>query len=819
MPVNASSLVALAGVLCLAALPMARGEAPAVTVQVHMETTGDVSVRAWSRETGLDWGPAVAQVIHCQGRMQTEPDRFDEYHCSNALRRDGLSLEAVVDLAPIAQKLADDDEIQLWLNYPRLRFDSSPAFMEEMGGWGRVSRTARIEAGALPAPIHVRFGYRRDQLAGIYLPLVALALALTLMAAIFSRAALAGLSRYVLLLGTILWMGAASQLQAGMLLRILLFGTPLANLAALLVEFWPPLFCVAAGVALGSRKQAATEPSGKFGEVFWSLAVIPLVLTCAVGALAPMMAENWLVAVAWLAAAPIVVLLRRGWIRAKAGARVRQLGGGELKERVSALAARVGRPQVKVIVSFSARSQVSAAFALPGKSIFLTAPLVRSLSKREVDAVAAHELAHFSHSGRGPWMALGIAMVLFETPVRDALPLLPGGFFVAMLVPLTVLFAALRGARRREFAADASAAALTGDPRAMISSLARVTRNNKIPLDMNAAVEWFSSHPSTRKRIHALAAAASLGTAEVEALCASGDPEDHYEIPPEESGGAIFTPAWQKINAGIYGWTAMLGASGAGLSVAWLCVRYAGAGAAQLAGGIILGCLLTKALAATVMAAAYARLRRKLAAKLGVGGELVGLAIDDVPRLYDGRRFSDAGLLRFEGGRLCYKSERTSIGLNPADVVEVGMVAASPAAWLKEQPMVRFRSPESGEMQAFILHPLRWLATQRRLLRSIQRWRATSASTESTQISGFNRVAGRPARNPTVAGVARAFLVSGGVTLVAAIAAVPIFGAEWRYVAYSLAITACAHTFLFLPSMLYRMPSAPSKLETPAGAK
>ena len=132
--------------------------------------------------------------------------------------------------------------------------------------------------------------------------------------------------------------------------------------------------------------------------------------------------------------------------------------------------------------------------------------------------------------------------------------------------------------------------------------------------------------------------------------------------------------------------------------------------------------------------------------------------------------------------------------------------------------MVRFRSPESGEMQAFILHPLRWLATQRRLLRSIQRWRATSASTESTQISGFNRVAGRPARNPTVAGVARAFLVSGGVTLVAAIAAVPIFGAEWRYVAYSLAITACAHTFLFLPSMLYRMPSAPSKLEPPAGA-
>jgi hypothetical protein len=409
-------------------------------------------------------------------------------------------------------------------------------------------------------------------------------------------------------------------------------------------------------------------------------------------------------------------------------------------------------------------------------------------------------------------------MVLFALPDGDLLFFWPGGAFVATLLPLAVFFAALRGARKREFAADASAAALTADPRAMISSLARISRNNQTSLDMNAAAEWFSSHPSTRKRIRALAAAWGLQASEVEALCAGGYPGESYELPTEETGGLVFSPGWQKTTAGIYGWTVLLGSSGAGLAVAWLCSRFEGAGAAQLAGGIVLACLLTKALAATAMASAYARLRRKLQPKLGVSGELVGMAIDDVPRLYNGRRFSDAGLLWFEGGRLCYKSERTSIGLNPADVVEVALVAAAPASWLRRVPMVRFRSPASGQMQAFILHPVRWLATQRRLLRSIQRWKAASTAMESTSIDCFNRVAGQPVKNPTIALAARACLLSVGVTLVAALPAVLIFQAEWWCVGYAVGITACACASMFLPAMLYRPPLLASELEPPSGA-
>ena len=839
MSKNAVLAAALAGVFCLAAAPLVPAQLVTLSkmdadvyVQVRAEADGEVSMSAWSSNGARDLLPVLSDALHCSGRAKRDPDEPIKIRCAQALRRDGFALEGIVDLAPIARKLAPSERIQFWINYPRMGIASLSTPMEERPERMRVIDTAQFEAGSVPPPIYYRFGYRPDQLAGVYLPLVALALALTLLSAIMSRMRLAGLSRSVFLLGTILWMGAAAQLQAGDLVHLLLYGNPWANFAALFVLCWPPLLCVAAGVAMGRGKPADGKSGNGFGEVLGGFAIIPLILTCVIGALPSMMEQNWIVAVPWLVAAPLFAFLRRGWIRARSGASVIQLSGGELNERVLALVAKARRPPIKVFVSFSARSQLSTAFTLLGKSIFLTAPLVRSLSKREVDAVVAHELAHFNHSSRGQWTALGLAMVLFGTPVSGILLSLPGGLLGSMLLPLTVLFAALRGARTREFAADASAAALTADPRAMISSLARISRNNKIPLELNAAAEWLSTHPSTRKRIHALAAAARLTPSEVESLCNSDDPGDPYELPAEEAVGVIFTPAWQKMNAGVYGWAVLLGSSAAGLFVAWLLYRTVGAGTMQLLGGMALGCLLTKGLAAMLMSSNYARLRRKLEAKLGVHGQLVGLAVDSEPRMYDGRRFSDAGLLWFAGGRLCYRSERTTIELNPADVVDVGMIAASPANWVRLVPVVRFHRPESsesnsgepnsGELAAFILHPLSWLAANRRLFNSIERWRATQTSSQPTSLGGFNRIAGRPFARIPIAAVLPSIGISVGAVLVAAIPAVFLLRTGWWFVGYSLAITACAHIFTILPVMAFRPPASsaepmPAPAQTDAG--
>lgn len=816
---------ALAAVLCLVPLSAGRAQlvsiqkmGPSVYVHVRLDTTGEATLDTWSQKSGGKLAHLLPQLLHCNEGWKKDEIEGNLMRCPRALQRDGLALEADLDLAPIARELNGSSGIEVFVSYPRLGFQSSSVVMTEDAYRPRVNQTAQFAAGVVPSPIRIRFGYRPDQLAGVYLPLLALALALTLLATIMSRAGYAPLALSAILLGTMVWMGAAAEVQADAPLRILLFGTPLANFAALFVDMWPPLFCVAMGVALGSRMRSGRSRRGKFGEVVSAYAVVPLIVTCVVGALPQMTRGNWIAAVGWLAAAPAFLLLRRSWNRARARTSIRQLIAGELKDRISALAVKAGCPQVKVCVSFSTHSQVANAFALPGRTIFLTAPLILSLGKREVDAVAAHELSHVRHSNRGGWIALCIAMLFCETPAREVFYMLPGGLAAAMILPVAIFFAALRGSRKREFAADASAAALTADPRAMISSLARVARNNDGPLHMHPVVEWISSHPSMHRRIRALSTAAKLQAAEVEALCADSDPGEHYELPVEASSGDIFTVGWQKINAGGYSWVVILGSSGSGLLVAWILERFTGFGIAPILGGIVLGGVLTKGVAAAAMSRNYARLRRKLLTKLGVSGKIVGLAPHGDARIYSGYRFSDAGLLRFENGRLFYKSERIAIALNPADVVETGMVAAAPSNWFKGQPMVRFRNPQSSEIHAFILHTLDWLPTQRRLQRSIERWKATESSPESTSISGFNPVAGDTFRTPTIAGIARGFLVPGGIVLAAAFPVSFILRIDWQYIVCALAVTACAYASMLLPALLYRpplpTPEAPSPVET-----
>ncbi|HEX4004779.1 MAG TPA: M48 family metalloprotease [Acidobacteriaceae bacterium] len=827
MPKNAGFAAVAAGMIWaggvwLAALP-ARAQlvklekmGEDVRVEVRMDTHGEATVSAWSRVGGGIFVPVLPAVLRCQGGVQPDPYGTDAIRCVQALRREGLTLAGVVDLGPIVGRLDGSTGIDLWVNTPRIGFTSTSIPMEDVGGEDRLGLKAHFEAGARPPPIAVRFGYRRDELAGVYLPLAGFALALTVVMMLAARAGLAGLSRSGVLLGTVLWMGLAGWVQAGEPLRILLYGSPFANLAALVLEFWPPLLCVAIGVGLGSRLRPGLGQRGKFREVFSVFAAIPLILTCAMGALPAMETGDWVMAACWIAAAPAILLLRRGWIRNRARGGVRQITAGELHERLSALAARARCPQVKIYLSSSARSQVSAAFALPGKSIFLTAPLVRSLSKREVDAVAAHELGHFRHSTRGPWMALGIALVLFETPARGLLAVWPALYAVAMMVPVAVYLAALRGARQREFAADAGAVAVTGDPRAMMRSLARIARVNHLPLEMNAVAEWFSTHPPTSRRIAVLAASARLGTAEDG--WDADDGSGFYELPEEASGGAIFTPAWQKANAGVYGWAVLLGCAAAGVLTAWLVYRLGGHGVVALLGGMALGCALTKGWAATVMASNFARLRRRLESKLGVSGQLVGLAMDGEAKLYNGFRFSDAGLLWFEPGRLCYRSERVAMALHPADVIDVAMVAASPSNWARRQPRVRLRLPDSGAEKAFILHPVAWIPGERRLLRSIERWRAGQGSAERSSVTGFEPIVGQPFRPPSLVGLARAFLVAGSLTVLAAMLA-GLMARGWWWVGYALAVAACAHIFMFLPALLYRtspMPGTPASTVTPA---
>jgi heat shock protein HtpX len=640
-----------------------------------------------------------------------------------------------------------------------------------------------------------------------------MALGLTLVTILAGKHGLAHLQRSIFILGTTLWLGTAWRLEATEPIRILLAGTPLAILASTTLECLTPLLCVAIGAALNSRPRPGSTPGSRFQEVFWGYGMIMFPLASAMAAI-PFVAEEGAVmdALPWLAATVISVFLCRYRLRSMAGSTIRQLSAGALSDRVAELAAKAGHRNTRVYIYSSTRSQMWNAFSLFGGSIALTAPLVTSLSRREVDGVVGHELSHFRHSGYGAWAALVVAVVLFKTALIGLVGIAGGGLVVPEVLLAVVFLVSLYSARKREFAADAGAVALTGDPRAMISGLAKIARHNGQPLDFGALVEWFSTHPSTQNRIRAIAAAARLDAAEMQSLCLADDPGESYTIPMDEPG-FIFNESWQSANATRYGHAILLATPVAGLSIALLIGAMPAAGAAHYIAGLLLGCGVAKLITEAVMGRGYARLGRKLARKLGVQGTLVGFAPGDQPRLFKGYRYRDVGFQWFEGGRLCYRSERTAIELGASDVVEVSMVLAAPAAWMGLQPMVRFRNPESGEIKAFILHPLDFGVTGSSLFAKIERWRAADAGVAAgtTRVSGFEDVAGEPIRPLAVAATARGFRLSGGLTILGAmLAGWPSRLSGW----YALTIAASAYVAMMLPLVLSRWQSRPAELQT-----
>jgi heat shock protein HtpX len=162
--------------------------------------------------------------------------------------------------------------------------------------------------------------------------------------------------------------------------------------------------------------------------------------------------------------------------------------------------------------------------------------LMQSMSRKEVEAVLAHEVAHIQN---GDMVTLTLiqgvvnTFVIFLSRVlgyavdsflrRDEESSSPGiGYFISSIA-FEIVFGILASvivmyfSRKREFRADAGAAALMGDRRPMIDAL-RVLGNlhtGELPKQMAASgiaggrmMALFSSHPPIESRIAALEAAA-----------------------------------------------------------------------------------------------------------------------------------------------------------------------------------------------------------------------------------------------------------------------------------------------------------------------
>ena len=173
------------------------------------------------------------------------------------------------------------------------------------------------------------------------------------------------------------------------------------------------------------------------------------------------------------------------------------------------------------------------AFALGWRAsdawIVFTRGLLNKLEKREIEAVAAHELTHILNKDSLLMLVMvlyiGAVTLLGEILIRSGrgnsnskgkniLPLI--GLVLMLLGYIFYPLLKLAVSRKREYLADAGSVELTKDNQAMISALRKISSNPELPLKNNEMAAMFiinplkkltgllQTHPSIEDRIKAL---------------------------------------------------------------------------------------------------------------------------------------------------------------------------------------------------------------------------------------------------------------------------------------------------------------------------
>ena len=216
----------------------------------------------------------------------------------------------------------------------------------------------------------------------------------------------------------------------------------------------------------------------------------------------------------------------RIWLWAHAGA---PLASAELTPRFEAIVRRAGTIVPSVYRVGTQGSRFVNAVALPSvrrPSVALGNALLELLEPDETAAIFAHEVAHFDHfTPRYVRRAQLLNRVLIVAGV--ALPLLAAiakaGWapWIGWVWPVIVLVAVGRRAaksQQHETESDLRAAALCGDPEALVRGLAKLHLHARIPRRYDVDIERVASHPSLVRRIQAIRAG---GSAAVEQLGAA----------------------------------------------------------------------------------------------------------------------------------------------------------------------------------------------------------------------------------------------------------------------------------------------------------
>jgi heat shock protein HtpX len=208
----------------------------------------------------------------------------------------------------------------------------------------------------------------------------------------------------------------------------------------------------------------------------------------------------------------------------------------ELYQIVQRLTQRAGLPMPAIYIVPTSAANAFATGRNPNHAaVAVTEGILNLLPEDELEGVIAHELSHVRNrdtltqavaatiAGAISFLAQLASYSLWFAGGRgdgDEGPNPLGLLLTMMLAPIAATVIQLGISRTREFAADAGAARLTGNPRALARALQRLENlGRQLPLEANPAFEpllishpsssqfmanLFSTHPSTQARVENL---------------------------------------------------------------------------------------------------------------------------------------------------------------------------------------------------------------------------------------------------------------------------------------------------------------------------
>ena len=692
--------------------------------------------------------------------------------CPAALAENGSLLQGDFDYSAVAAELQrmGVDQLTIYVNLPQTQFRDYSQSNLVHGPWRSETSLLYLiplTASSKPAIFHLTYGFRRADLYRAVCVLAAFIVLPVLVTLWLRHGALASAKvdaagawfRFFRTLNwlvngaMLLWItsgfGARRALQdwiAGLHLSTWKVAT--ADVAVTIVPAFLVYFlCVALSYPLHAQLRGSrwTRPEFLARQlVTVGAQAVPLMLLLSgLGILHKQPDVSIVLIVVSLAALQILQVVKMRLVKELP----QPLTTGDLRDRVFALAAKMGVKVQQIFVLPAGKGQVANAYAAKNRIVMFTDYLLEHLSKREVDAIAAHELAHlrFKHPGkRGAVLIAAILLPYYFTwlvGVLLGLLTIPFGLlgdvagarltmwlwrgvgvferwsqrdFALLMLGMTVFYFV---SRHFENVADAAAVRLTGDPEAQITGLLKVNRLNLTPIQWGKASESWLTHPSTVRRAHRIAAAGGLPPERLEQILqhyaaqessATVVPaEDCYAVPPPGDAEKLRLAVRDRARAQVKIW-AHYAVYVLPLALVSMVVRKAqleGSVAllAYLAGLVATAGILTLTgvwLGEAGRNADKKRLKRLFERdRVAVGREddtFVGYAPGPFPRIFGTRYHWDAGFLVLAKDRMQFVGEQVRFSLPASEVDRVVLSRGGPSWWKFERIYVRWKRPDGS---------------------------------------------------------------------------------------------------------------------------